>query len=106
MCYKCELCGNVVPHNTPMRKKVIYNGKAIQREIPICEKCDPEARTLTIQLPVMASTHGRNGGSKGKRIIVPQKLCDICSKPIGDEGQQTAESTLCKDHLPKRKGRK
>ncbi len=110
MCYRCGLCRDVVPHNVPMRKVVSYrkaadgNRQEIAKETPVCEKCDPNNKTLTVQLPIMASVPSRNGGNKRK--VVHEPVCDVCSKPIGNDGQQTAESTLCKDHLPKRKGRK
>lgn len=106
MCYRCRLCSNVVPHNTPMRKLVLHRQvkgekrTEIAAELPICEGCDPNKKPPIEPPKVMVSS------PNGKRRVKVEKrepLCDVCGKLIGDTGKQTPESTLCAEHMKSRR---
>jgi hypothetical protein len=101
MCYRCRLCDDVVPHNVPMKKLVLYKegGKAIRAELGVCAECDPNKPSVVVVKPVLSPSPNGKRPHKAER---QGPLCDVCSQPIGENGQQTAESTLCEKHLPKR----
>lgn len=60
MCYRCQICTTVVPHNTQLKRHILYrevNGRLLEwrrgrgvyiirreilKEIPVCENCEIE----------------------------------------------------------------
>lgn len=126
MSYLCGICGEAVPHGEALRKHVVYEGKQIRAEIPVCERCDSAlwAGQTMQEIRTILSTPGRElvaagvstntlprplpqpapNASKPRGPRQEQSLprCDVCGDVVID-GQVTAESSLCAKHLRKRR---
>jgi hypothetical protein len=67
VCYRCEICTEVVPHRTPLKRKIIYRKvqyrkprydldegyeirtrEEIAREVKICERCQYSLKYVSL----------------------------------------------------------
>jgi hypothetical protein len=95
--YVCTVCSAHVGPRKPLLKHIIYNGKAIHRELPVCEECKG-ALDAGVPLDIMLKQHGKplspgkhmsvaapveRPGSLGKPVIVGKSITRARPRPNG-----------------------